>query len=136
MSSNIITVIFGTSAAAAKAVEWDKSMIIGDGSPALSATTIYLLLSTTWQTQLEDAGFSDTDQLYLSVGNFFAASPTPEEVYAVGYVAGATTNYLDIPLIQIDEEVWEHLKSKKGIGDSFNDVLREELGIQKIKNKK
>lgn len=35
-------------------------------------------------------------------------------------------------LIQIDEEVWEYIKVKKKIGESFNDVLRRELKIKPI----
>ncbi len=49
-----ITIFFGPSAAAAAAVEYDKSMIVGDGSAHLSSSKLYLLTQTTWETQLED----------------------------------------------------------------------------------
>jgi len=38
--------------------------------------------------------------------------------------------------IQVDEEVWEFLKQKKGIGESFNDILRRELKIKSKEKKK
>ena len=82
-----ITIFFGPSAAAPAAVEYDKSMIVGDGSSHLSSSKLYALTSDTWDSTLEDDGFSDSDQLYNSVADFFGASPTPEQVYAYAYVA-------------------------------------------------
>jgi len=105
--SRFITVIFGSAGAAARAIEWDNSLIVGDGSEVLSETTVYLLTADTWQTALISAGFSDSDQLYKSVSIFFSASPIPEQVYVIAYVEGSTTEYNDIPLTKIDDETWE-----------------------------
>ncbi len=102
-----ITIFFGPSAAAPAAVEYDKSMIVGDGSAHLSSSKLYLLTQTTWETQLEDDAFTDSDQLYKSVADFFSASPSPEEVYAYAYVTGSTTEYTDVPLTPIDDTIWE-----------------------------
>lgn len=102
-----ITIFFGPSAAAPAAVEYDKSMIVGDGSAHLSSSKLYALTSSTWQTDLTDDGFLITDQLYKSVADFFAASPTPEEVYAYAYVSGSDVEYTDIPLSPIDDTIWE-----------------------------
>jgi len=71
-----ITIIMGQAAAEPAAVEYDKSMLVGDGSAHLASSKIYLLTSDSWQTSLEDDGFDDSDQLYKSVADFFAASPT------------------------------------------------------------
>ncbi len=102
-----ITIFFGPSAAAPAAVEYDKSMIVGDGSAHLSSSKLYLLTQTTWETQLEDDAFTDSDQLYKSVADFFAASPSPEEVYAYAYVTGANVEYTNVPLTPVDDTIWE-----------------------------
>ena len=102
-----ITIFFGPSAVAPAAVEYDKSMIVGDGSAHLSSSKLYLLTQTTWDTQLEEDGFSDSDQLYKSVADFFSASPSPEEVYAYGFVTGSSVEYTDVPLTPIDDTIWE-----------------------------
>ncbi|MHA1875150.1 MAG: hypothetical protein ACTSUC_01750 [Promethearchaeota archaeon] len=102
-----ITIFFGASAAAPAAVEYDKSMIVGDGSSHLSSSKLYLLTQDGWQTSLEDDGFSDNDQLYKSVSDFFAASPSPERVYAYAYVSGTSKEWEDVPLTPIDDTTWE-----------------------------
>ncbi len=102
-----ITIFFGASAAAPAAVEFDKSMIVGDGSSHLSSSKLYLLTQTEWQTSLEDDAFTDSDQLYKSVADFFSASPSPEEVYAYAYVADGDVEWEDVPLTPIDDETWE-----------------------------
>lgn len=102
-----ITIFMGPSAAAPVAVEYDKSMIVGDGSAHLSSSKLYALTSDAWQTNLEDDGFSDSDQLYKSVADFFAASPTPERVFVYAYVAGSDVEWTDVPLTPIDDTIWE-----------------------------
>lgn len=112
-----ITIFFGASAAAPAAVEYDKSMIVGDGSAHLSSSKLYALTSSTWDSVLEDDGFSSSDQLYNSVADFFAASPTPEEVYAYAYVSGGDVEWEDVPLSPVDDTVWEiPSKPPKGFG--------------------
>lgn len=110
-----ITIFFGASAAAPAAVEFDKSMIVGDGSAHLSSSKLYLLTQTEWQASLEDDSFVDSDQLYKSVADFFAASPSPEEVYAYAYVADSDVEWEDVPLTPIDDTTWE-IPSKPPIG--------------------
>jgi len=102
-----ITIFFGPSAAAPAAVEYDKSMIVGDGSSHLSSSKLYALTSDTWDSTLEDDGFSDSDQLYNSVADFFGASPTPEQVYAYAYVADSDEEWEDVPLTPVDDTTWE-----------------------------
>ena len=102
-----ITIFFGPSAAAPAAVEYDKSMIVGDGSAHLSSSKLYALTSDAWQTTLSDDGFTTSDQLYKSVADFFAASPTPEQVFAYAYVAGSNVEYTDVPLSPLTDTIWE-----------------------------
>ena len=102
-----ITIFFGPSAVAPAAVEHDKSMIVGDGSAHLSSSKLYVLTSDTWDSILEDDGFSSSDQLYKSVADFFAASPTPEQVYVYAYVADSDVEWEDVPLTPIDDTTWE-----------------------------
>jgi len=102
-----LTMFFGPSAAAPAAVEYDKSMIVGDGSAHLSSSKLYALTSDAWQTSLEDDGFSDSDQLYKSVADFFSASPTPEMVYAYAFVSNSDVDYTDVPLTSVDGTIWE-----------------------------
>jgi len=102
-----ITIIFGTSSAAPKAVEFDNALIVGKASGSMLESTLLALTSDSWASALEDAGYSSTDQMYLSVAIYFAASPTPENLYAFGYLAGTTGCQSDVPLIKIDGETWE-----------------------------
>ena len=102
-----ITIFFGPSAPAPAAVEYDKSMIVGDGSSQLSSSKLYAVTSEDWQTQLGDDGFSTSEQIYNSVADFFAASPTPENLFIYAYVAGADTDYSDVMLTKIDDTTWE-----------------------------
>lgn len=112
-----ITIFFGPSAAEPAAVEYDKSMIVGDGSAHLSSSKLYALTSDTWDSTLEDDGFSSSDQLYNSVADFFAASPTPEMVYAYAYVAASAVEWEDVPLTPVDDTIWEiPSKPPKGFG--------------------
>ena len=110
-----ITIFFGPSAAAPAAVEYDKSMIVGDGSSHLSSSKLYALTSDTWDATLEEDGFTSNDQLYNSVADFFGASPTPEQVYAYAFVADGDEDWEDVPLIPIDDTTWE-IPSKPPIG--------------------
>ncbi len=102
-----ITILFGASAAAPTAVEYDKSMIVGDGSAQLASSKLYAVTNEDWQTQLEDDGFSDSEQIYKSVADFFAATPTPESLFVYAYVSGADADYTDITLNKIDDTTWE-----------------------------
>jgi len=102
-----ITIFMGVSAPAPAAVEYDKSMIVGDGSAHLASSKLYAVTNTDWQTQLEDDGFSDSEQIYKSVADFFAASPTPENLFVYAYVAGSDTDYSDMMLTKIDDTTWE-----------------------------
>ena len=102
-----ITIFMGASAAAPAAVEYDKSMIVGDGSSQLASSKLYAVTNEDWQTQLEDDGFSASDQIYNSTADFFAASPTPENLFVYAYVAGSDTDYNDMMLTKIDDTTWE-----------------------------
>jgi len=102
-----ITIFFGASAAAPAAVEYDKSMIVGDGSAHLSSSKLYLLTQDGWQGSLEDDGFSNSDQIYNSIADFFAATPSPERVYLYAYVSGESVEWEDVPLSPIDDTTWE-----------------------------
>jgi len=102
-----ITIFFGASAAAPAAVEYDKSMIVGDGSAHLSSSKLYLLTQDGWQGSLEDDGFSNSDQIYNSIADFFAATPSPERVYLYAYVSGDSVEWEDVPLSPINDTTWE-----------------------------
>ena len=102
-----ITIFMGQPAPAPAAVEYDKSMIVGDGSAKLASSKLYAVSNDDWQTQLEDDGFSDSEQIYKSVADFFAASPTPENLFVYAYVAGADTDYSNITLTKVDDTTWE-----------------------------
>jgi hypothetical protein len=110
-----ITILMGASAPAPAAVEYDRAMLVGDGSAHLAASKLYATTSEDWSTLLEDDGFSDSDQLYKSVADFYAASPTPPLLYVYAYVDGGEVEYEDVPLIPIDDETWE-IPSKPPIG--------------------
>jgi len=102
-----ITIIFGASSAAPKAVEFDNALIVGDSSVSMLESTLLALTSDSWASTLEDAGYSSSDQMYKSVAIYFAASPTPENVYALGYLAGSTGCQSDVPLLKVGEIEWE-----------------------------
>ena len=102
-----ITIFFGPSAAAPAAVDYDKSMIVGDGSSHLGSSKLYLLTKDGWDATLEDDAFTNSDQLYKSVADFFAASPSPEQVYAYAYVADGDVEWQNVPLTPIDDTIWE-----------------------------
>ncbi len=120
-----ITIFFGPSAAAPAAVEYDKSMIVGDGSAQLASSKFYSVTNEDWQTQLEDDGFSDSEQIYKSVADFFSASPTPENLFVYAYVAGSDTDYTDMMLTKIDDTTWEiPSKPPEGWGPSATGIAR------------
>ena len=102
-----ITIFFGESAPASAAVEYDKSMIVGDGSAQLASSKFYAVTNTDWQTQLEDDGFSESEQIYKSVADFFSASPIPENLFVYAYVTGSNVDYSDMMLTKIDDTIWE-----------------------------
>ena len=119
-----LTIYFGTSTAGAKAAEWDKSMVIGDGSVSdLTESKTYELTPDNWITQLTDDGFEATDTLYLSIAVFFAASPAPQKLWAYAHIAGVTTNYTDVPLEYVQEDTWEiPIKPPTGFGPGATGV--------------
>ena len=120
-----ITILFGPSAPAPAAVEYDKSMIVGDGSAQLASSKLYAVTNTDWQTQLEDDGFSDSEQIYKSVADFFAASPSPENLFVYAYVAGVDADYSDMMLTKIDGNTWEiPSKPPEGWGPSSTGTAR------------
>ncbi len=120
-----ITILFGESAVAPAAVEYDKSMIVGDGSAQLAASKFYSVTNTDWQTQMEDDGFSDSEQIYKSVADFFSASPSPENLFVYAYVAGSDVDYSDIMLTKIDDTTWEiPSKPPEGWGPSATGIAR------------
>ena len=120
-----ITIFMGPAAPQPAAVEYDKSMIVGDGSAHLSSSKLYALTSDAWQTELEDDGFSDSDQLYKSVADFFAASPVPDNVFVYGYVSGSSVEWTDVPLTPIDDTIWEiPSKPPEGFGPGGTGLQR------------
>jgi len=103
-----LSITFGTTTAVPKAVEYDRCMVVGDGEPStISESKIYELDPSDWQTQLQGDGFSDGDQLYDSVSLFFAASPSPNRLWAYAYISGAENCYTDIPLEYVEGTIWE-----------------------------
>ena len=123
--SEYIQITFGQSTAAPKAVEYDRAMIVGDGTPGtITESTVYELTPSTWEATLGGAGFALGDTLYNSVSIFFSADPSPQRVWAYAYLSGAEQCYLDVPLNYVSGEVWEiPLKPP-------NDFY---LGIQRVK---
>ena len=78
-----LTVYLGTSTAGPKAVEWDKTMIVGDGQGILTDSKVYELTPDDWQTQLIDDGFTTSSTLYKSAAVYFMASPSPQRLFAL-----------------------------------------------------
>lgn len=112
-----LTIYFGISTAGPKAVEWDKAMVVGDGSGALGSSKVYELTPDDWATQLTDDGFTSSDTLYKSIAVFFSASPAPQRLWAYAHVSGATTDYDDVPLEYISGNTWEiPIKPPSGFG--------------------
>jgi len=103
-----VDIMFGSSSAIPKAVEYDKAMIVGDGSPStLSESRVYELDPSDWQTQLEDDGFALGDTLYDSIAIFFGISPSPQRCFAYAYLSGATVEYENISLEYVGGNTWE-----------------------------
>jgi len=103
-----IDILFGSSSAIPKAVEYDKAMIIGDGSPStLSVSTVYELTPTDWASQLEDDGFALGDTLYNSVAIFFGISPSPQRLFVYAYIGGANVNYENVSLEYVGGDTWQ-----------------------------
>jgi hypothetical protein len=118
-----LTIYFGTSSAAPKAVEWDKAMVVGDGSPALAATKVYELSSSTWDTELGADGFTSSDRLYKSVAMFFGATPSPDRLFVYAHVSGTVQTYGDIPLVYVSGNTWETpIKPVAGFQDGIEKV--------------
>jgi hypothetical protein len=103
-----ISIIFGSSTATPKAVEYDKALVVGDGSPStLTESKTYELLPSDWQSQLSDDGFEAGDQLYDSASIFFAASPSPQRLFVHAYLSGANESFEDVPLNYVSGNLWE-----------------------------
>ncbi len=102
-----LQIYFGSSTAGPKAVEWDKAMVVGDGSGKVSESTVYTLTPDNWQTQLINDGFTSNDTLYKSIAVYFSASPAPQRLWAYAYVSGVEVDYNDIPLEFISGNTWE-----------------------------
>lgn len=102
-----LTIYFGSSTAGPKAVEWDNSMVVGDGSATLSLSKVYELTPDDWATQLTDDGFTSSDILYTSIATFFAASPAPQKLWAYAHVSGDEVDYSDVPLEYVQENTWQ-----------------------------
>lgn len=102
-----LTIYFGTSSAAPKAIEFDKALIVADGSSALSQTKVYELSSDDWDSTLLNDGFGQDDRIYKSVATFFSASPTPDRVFVYAHVSGDVETYNDVPLSYVSGTTWE-----------------------------
>lgn len=102
-----LTIYLGSSTAGPKAVEWDNSMVVGDGSVALSLSKVYELTPDDWATQLTDDGFTSSDILYTSIATFFAASPAPQKLWAYAHVTGDEVDYSDVPLEYVQGNTWQ-----------------------------
>ena len=102
-----LTIYFGSSTAGPKAVEWDKAMVVGDGSGVLSESKVYALTPDDWETQLTDDGFTSSDTLYKSIATYFSASPAPQSLWAYAYVSGAEVDYNDVILEFVEGNTWE-----------------------------
>lgn len=112
-----LTIYYGSSTAGPKAVEWDKAMVVGDGSGKLSESKVYALTPNDWATQLTDDGFGSSDTLYNSVATYFAASPAPQSLWAYAYVSGAEVDYSDMILEYVEGNTWEiPIKPPTGFG--------------------
>jgi len=123
-----LTIYFGTASAGPKAVEWDRAMIVGDGSGALSESAVYEVTPDNWETTLTEAGFSDSDQLYNSVGIYFAASPSPSRVWVYAHVEGGSTEYNDVPLQYVEGNTWEiPVKPPTGFGPGGTGIEQVEF---------
>lgn len=106
--SEYLKIIFGTQSAVAKAVEYDRCMIIGNGDPStLDESKVYELAPDDWNTQLADDGFEQGDQLYDSVSTFFSATPSPNRCWAYAHISGAQVCYEDVSLVYVDGNTWE-----------------------------
>lgn len=102
-----LTIYLGTSTAGPKAVEWDKTMVVGDGQGILSESKVYELTPDDWQTQLTADGFTTTSTLYKSAAVYFSASPSPQRLFAYAHVSGASTDYMDVPMEYVQGNIWE-----------------------------
>lgn len=103
-----LTIYFGTTSAAPKAVEWDRAMLVGDGSPStLTESKTYELSAEDWQSQLEDDGFAASDQVYKSTATFFSADPVPDKLWLYAHISGACTDYTNVPLTYVGGYTWE-----------------------------
>jgi len=102
-----IDIIWTEAAAGPKAVEYDRCMIVGDGSPStLTESKIYEVKPDNWEEQLEADGFTEDDQIYNSTSVFFSPTTPPARAYVYAYVSGAEVCYTDMQLNWIGGNMW------------------------------
>lgn len=100
-----VQIYFGGGTPGPAAVEYDRFMLIVDGSEAsLSESAVYEITSAEG---LTDYGFSTSDRAYKSAAIFFSASPTPSRLFVYAYVSGDTDTYTDYPLEKVTSTIWE-----------------------------
>lgn len=104
-----LTIIWDAETPAAAAVPWDNCMLVVHGSEAsLAASAVIACTTDDWTTQLTSAGFSESNDGYKSVAQFFAASPTPgSTLYVLALVSGAVDIYQDIKMSKITDYIYE-----------------------------
>lgn len=100
-----VQIYFGGGTPSPAAVEYDRFMLIVDGSEAsLSESAVYEIAS---QEELTDYGFPTTSRAYKSAAIFFGASPTPSRLFVYAYVSGDTVAYANSPLQKVTDTIWE-----------------------------
>jgi len=104
-----LTIIWDAETPAAAQVPWDNSLLVVHGSEAsLTASEVIACTADDWSAQLTSKGFSETDQGYLSVSNFFAASPTPGgTLYVLALVSGTVDIYQDTLMRKVTDYIYE-----------------------------
>lgn len=101
-----IQIYFGGGTPAPAAVEWDRFMLIVDGSESTTVTESQTIIITE-PGDLTDYGFGTDSRAYKSAAMFFLPDPAPEELYVYIYVSGGDTTYENYPLIKRTDTVWE-----------------------------
>lgn len=101
-----IRIYFGTGTPAPKAVEYDRFMLIvnGSGAPATDQNTVVEITSAE---DLVDYNFSSDDQAYKSAALFFGADPSPDRLFVYLYNDEGSTSYTDISLEKVTDTIWE-----------------------------
>lgn len=105
--TDYLNIYFGQGTPAPRAVEWDRCLIVADGSPGLAESKFYELTADDWATQLIADGFSTIDRIYKSTSIFFGVEPSPERVFVYAYVSGTETTYEDVALEYVSGDTWK-----------------------------